>query len=226
MSYDVDGNKLKKFKDIWYLKTSSNNDSLLPIRFIDEVAYLGTVDSNVTFTNNQNAKMQDVTFNGTSWLPFNPSQQAQYFMKNKLDTNGTKLPYWEIPILNNSGLITKELKGMITSRDRLPSNAIHYDTKIDGTGDGMLYYEIYVYYAEDQKTFSELYDLIDSLKMQKIYKSTEAHLYPTSIKGDGLPNKDIEIFQYGDASHTSIYSRIYPKSEDIGKKGFVFVFVQ
>lgn len=226
-SYDINGDKLKKFKDIWYLKTTKNNDSLLPIRYIDEVAYLGTIDGNVTFSNNQNAKIQDVTFSGESWIPFNPSQKAQYFDSSTLDGNSTGgLPYWEIPIIYNTGLITKNLIGMVTSRDPLPKNTPHYNTNIDGTGDGMLYFEIYTYYSDEEKTFNDLYDLIEKEEMRKIYKSTEALLSKTTIYGDSYQNKDINIFRYGSAENTTVYTQIYPKKDDIGKKGYIFVFIQ
>ena len=149
-------------------------------------------------------------------------------MTNSLDGNSTGgYPYWEIPIVNNSGLIVKQFDGMVTRRDPLPNRTEYFDTNMDGTGDGMLYYEVLVYYSPTPKTFSELYTLIDSGSMKSIYKSTEAHLYPNSISGDGsLSNKDIKLFKYGPANKSTIYTQIYPKAEDVGKKGFIFVFMQ
>ncbi len=230
MDYDVYGQKQKKFKDIWYLKTSKDNDDLLAIKYGKDIGYIGSTDGNFSFIANQYATIQDLTFNQTSktWVPFNPAQTAQYFMSNKLDANTTGgYPYWEIPIINNSGLIVKQLDGLVTSRDPLPARTEHYDTNMDGTGDGMLYYEVLVYYSTSPKTFSELYSLIDSGAMKTIYKSTEAHLFPTSINGDGSSsNKDIKIFKYGPATNTSVYTQIYPKEKDVGKKGFIFIFVQ
>jgi len=230
MDYDIYGAKQKKFKEIWYLKTSENNDDLLAIKYGKDIGYIGSVDGNFSFIYNEYASMQDMTFNTASktWVPFNPAQTAQYFKTSKMDGNETGgYPYWEIPIVNNSGLIIKQLDGMVTSRDPLPTRKEYFDTKMDGTGDGMLYYEALVYYSNTPRTFSELYALIDSGEMKSIYKSTEAHLYPSSIDGDGsLSNKDIKIFKYGPASDSTIYTQIYPKAEDVGKKGFIFIFMQ
>lgn len=230
MDYDVYGAKQKKFKEIWYLKTSENNDDLLAIKYGKDIGYIGSVDGNFSFIYNEYASMQDMTFNTASktWIAFNPYQTAQHFKTSTLDGNETKgLPYWEIPIVNNSGLIVKQFDGMVTSRDPLPVRKEHFDTKMDGTGDGMLYYELLVYYSNTPKTFSELYTLIDSGEMKSIYKSTEAHLYKNSIDGDGsISNKDIKIFRYGPASDSTIYTQIYPKAEDVGKKGFIFIFMQ
>lgn len=41
-----------------------------------------------------------------------------------------------------------------------------------------------------------------------------------------LSNKDIKLFKYGPANKSTIYTQIYPAAEDVGKKGFVFVFMQ
>lgn len=230
MDYDVNGQKQKKFKDIWYLKTSKDNDDLLAIKYGKDIGYIGSIDGNFTFMYNEYSSMQDMTFNtvSKSWTVFNPSQTAQHFMTNSLDGNSTGgYPYWEIPIVNNSGLIIKQFDGMVTRRDPLPNRMEYFDTNFDGTGDGMLYYEVFVYYSPTPKTFSELYTLVDSGSMKSIYKSTEVHLYPNSINGDGsLSNKDIKIFKYGSANKSTVYTQIYPKAEDVGKKGFIFVFMQ
>lgn len=66
----------------------------------------------------------------------------------------------KIPIVNNSGLIVKQFDGMVTRRDPLPARTEYFDTEAYGTGDGMLYYEVLVYYSSTPKTFSELYTLI------------------------------------------------------------------
>ncbi|MFW9626252.1 MAG: hypothetical protein ACMV1K_05880, partial [Sulfurospirillum sp.] len=84
MDYDVYGQKQKKFKDIWYLKTSKDNDDLLAIKYGKDVGYIGSTDGNFSFIANQYATIQDLTFNQSTktWIPFNPAQTAQYFMSN------------------------------------------------------------------------------------------------------------------------------------------------
>ena len=230
MDYDVYGQKQKKFKDVWYLKTSKENDDLLAIKYGKDIGYIGSIDGNFSFIYNEYASMKDMTFNpiSKSWTVFNPAQTAQHFMSNLLDGNSTGgYPYWEIPIINNSGLIVKQFDGMVTRRDPLPNPIEYFDTSMDGTGDGMLYYEVFVYYSSAPKTFLELYTLMDSGAMKSIYKSTEAHLYPNTISGDGsISNKDIKLFKYGPANKSTIFTQIYPKAEDVGKKGFIFVFMQ
>ena len=42
MDYDVYGQKQKKFKDIWYLKTSKDNDDLLAIKYGKDIGYIGS----------------------------------------------------------------------------------------------------------------------------------------------------------------------------------------
>lgn len=91
MDYDVNGQKQKKFKDIWYLKTSKDNDDLLAIKYGKDIGYIGSIDGNFTFMYNEYSSMQDMTFNtvSKSWTVFNPSQTAQHFMTNSLDGNST-----------------------------------------------------------------------------------------------------------------------------------------
>ena len=230
MDYDVNGEKQKKFKDIWYLKTSLNTDDLLPIKYGKDIGYIGSIDGNITFVYNQYASLEDKTFNTSSktWVAFNPNQTAQHFTDNLLnasDNNGK--PFWEFPVVNNSGLIVKQFGGMTIHRDPLPTRTEYFDGVMDGTGDGMLYYEVFVYYTSTQQTFSQLYTLMNSGEMPSIYKSAEPYMYSKTLAGDGVQsNKNIKIFKYGPPTKTSVFTQMYPNTQDIGKKGFIYVFIQ
>ncbi len=60
----------------------------------------------------------------------------------------------------------------------------------------------------------------------KIYKTLDGKNYDKFIRGDNLEtNSNIEIYQYGASSNNSLKVRIKPRKEDVGKNGFVYIFV-
>jgi hypothetical protein len=137
------------------------------------------------------------------------------------------LPYWNIPVINDIGNLANELKGAVRRVENTTSGTIrHYNGNYDGTGDGMLVYSVYTGYSKNELDYEMIFDKIDAGEFLKIYKFKEERLYRNNPLSN-TPESDLfEIYQYGPADSATVFVTIKPKQEDIGKKGFIYVFFQ
>jgi len=235
--YDQDANLIKKGKKIWYIK-KNNSDDLEAIKYGDNIgryedSEVVDPDTNTsTFTSNfienTTATIDYEHFNPIleEWVPYDPSSELAKSFKT-MSFGIHNLPYWNIPIINNIGNLTNELDGAVRSiTDGQTGTVRHYSGAYDGTGDGMLAYTIYVGYSESKLDYEMLFDKIDSGEFPKIYKFKEDKLYRNKPKSNSPSNNLFEIYQYGGADSATIFVTIKPKPEDIGKKGFIYVFFQ
>jgi hypothetical protein len=137
--------------------------------------------------------------------------------------------YWKFPIIINVGNLIYKLPGLVryitTSNDGLYIQK-HYDGSFNGTGDGVLNYKVYTIYSPSLLTYHDLFELIDNNKLKPIYALNDSENYPSQLQADSVSVKDIKIYQYGTIDKTSIKVRIRPDKEDVGKKGFIYVFIQ
>ena len=224
--YNEYGNLIKKRKQIWYIKTSEN-DNFKAIKIGYNLGYSGVDDSNNTFyAKSATSHLDDKTFISNNWVELSTSQSAEYFKTIKFGNNDK--PYWTFPIVSNVNNLLYMLPGIVRSITKKNGayDIYNYTGKFDGSGDGMLNYSVYTYYSTTPLTYAQLYQKIIDKEAKKIYKQGEEYLYKRDIRGDGIGNDNIKLFQYGTADKTTVYTRILPNKEDIGKKGFIYVFIQ
>lgn len=235
--YDQNMNMVKKGKKIWYVKKDETDD-LEAIKFGDNIGRYEDVnitnpDTNETtfssnFIANTTATIDYKHFNPITkeWYSYNPSSELAKTFKT-MSFGIHNLPYWNIPIISNIGHITNELDGAVRSVTNDATGTIrHYSGPYDGTGDGMLVYTIYVGYSETQLDYEMIFDKINSGEFQKIYKFKEDRLYRNKPKSNSPNSNLFKIYQYGAEDSATIFVTIKPKPEDIGKKGFIYVFFQ
>lgn len=224
--YGIQGKLEEKRKQIWYIKTS-DNDTFKAIKVGFDLGLNGIDDNNnTTFVETTASQLNDKTFISNDWVGLSISQNAEYFKTIKFGDNDK--PYWNFPIVLNFPNLIYMLPGMVRSvvRNNTAYDIYKYNGNFDGSGDGMLNFSIYTYYSTTPITYAQLYEKIANGEAKKIYKQGEEYLYPKNINGDGKGNKNIQLFQYGTADKTTIYSRVFPNKDDIGKKGFIYVFIQ
>ena len=135
------------------------------------------------------------------------------------------------------------LPGIIRSIDKNgPNETKNYTGAFTGTGQVILGLKLYVKYTNETGiSYSSVIDDIESGKWESVYDSTssiaskQTVISDTKLASDALTyaktdqrkgNEDIEIFLYGKENNKTAYTRIKPKTEDLGKKGFVYIFAQ
>ena len=98
----------------------------------------------------------------------------------------------------------------------------HYKGRYNNTGQAIVKLIAYAYYqkATDSLNYRELLE-----KATPFWESGNELVYPTKTKDDSKTQKDgIKIYINGKSEDSSIYTIIHPRSEFIGKPGFIFVF--
>lgn len=227
-NYGEYGKLEEKRKQIWYIKTSEDDDFKAIRVALDTGEVSVDENNNTSFAKNGTAQLEDKTFVGSnSWVGLSTSQNAEYFKTIKFGDNA--IPYWTFPIVSDIGNLIYMLPGMVRSVERKSAayDVYNYSGKFDGSGDGLLNYSIYTYYSSTPVTYAQLYAKINSGDAKKIYKEGEEYLYKRDIEGDsGGGDQNIKLFQYGPANKTTVYTKITPAKKDIGKKGFIYVFIQ
>jgi len=225
MDYNENGEKEKKRKIIWYLRTSKN-DTFKPMR-IKLDAGNTIIDNNTTyFMENQTSKYKSETFVNNMWITLPTTDYAEYF-----DTTYFDLPrlYWKFPVINNTGDFVYKLPGLVR-RIKVSQNGLYvtkyYTGAFDGSGDGVLNYKIYTIYSPNLLTYADIFNLIDNKEITPIYSLNNSKSYPRTLPADSVSVKDIHIYQYGTIDKTTIMVRIRPDKQDVGKKGFIYVFIK
>jgi len=163
------------------------------------------------------------------------SQNAEYFATiNGLDKTKTEYRFnisdRLLPdILNvNGGMIKSQ-----TTLDHGQSMERVYNGEIDesnhgmykGTIDGM---KIYGIYSENPLSYNDIIDKIDNdndNEKYSIYDVKSAFLYKKSIFGDQEFDTNIKLFKQGNMDKTTIHLKLKPKEKEIGKRGFIFLFL-
>jgi hypothetical protein len=223
--YNLMGDLEKKRKVIWYIKTSKNTDTFKPVRIGFDIGF-GSLDenNNTVFVKTEYGLLKDMTFSSDNWFSMSPSANAEYFDAFIFDEGK---PFWRIPVIYNMGSLLNNLPGLVHSIERGIYDIKHYDGKFDGTGDGLLGYTIYVLYSPNILAYTEIYQKIEDEEIKPIYKMGEDYLYPKKVQADSVDSvKNIQIYQYGPADKISVDARIFPNSDDVGRKGFIYVFIQ
>lgn len=152
-------------------------------------------------------------------------------------------PYLRIPIVENYNNLMYKLPGVIRKTLKQGYNDIpSYIGEFDGTGQSITTLKLYVAYGEKLNySYEDVVNKIEEGEWKPIFNNSStssnsnAVISDTSNSSDSLnyninQNKngkeDIEIFTYGTEDNKTAFTRIKPKSEDIGKKAFIYIFAQ
>jgi len=214
---------------IWYVKTSTN-DIFTPFYREDDIgsSSIRLNDMNSTdgafFATNIYAKREYKTFSNNSWHGILSSSLAENFTTYSFEPEGK--PYYTFTVVSNLGNLLNAFPGLVRSRTKdLYENPI-YTGDFDGSGDGMLAFGVSVIYTQNTYTYADLVSKINNGSIPMIYHSNSPHLYPNTIGSDVNSEKsDFQIFRYGAIGKSTAYMRLFPKTKDVGKKGFIYVFI-
>lgn len=230
-AYNINGKKIRKRNEIWYFKTSMG-DTFVAKRFIKDYSVI-SLDTNglPQISINEYATPQDLEFTAKegnqegSWMAISNSELAPYFSVKKFTADKI---YHLYPIINTVGNLINTLPGIFHRRaDYTTGSKKYYTGKRDGTAEAVVKYRIYTYMSPRKLTLKEFYDKVASGEAPMIYESLNPTATPNDLRGDGVsPENIIQIYTYGKIDKKSAFARIRPRRQDIGKKGFIFVFAQ
>lgn len=227
---------------IWYIKTSSNTDSFKPFVRAKDYATASVAKRDIdnmfpTLNYNRSATFKGETFNGANWVGASLHSIAPSFANVSFKPD----EFWyEFKIFERLGKIHYSLPGIIRRIVPLEGGyeTNYYGGDFDGTGEGVAGYQVYTFFSENALSYNDLVDKIEAIDNSnptsnqvddygaKIYDMVNAGQYDMFVKSDNVnTNSGVEIYQYGSADNHSLKVRIKPKAADIGKNGFVFIFV-
>lgn len=234
--YNIEGNAVKKAKKVWYVK-DSGSDVFHGIKFGDDIGYYelqkNVDENNITtlskeFFPNIHATIDYKRFNTFSetWVAYSPASTLAPAFSTMVFDAQHQLPYWNIPLVENLNSLAYTMEGFVRRREPVPSSTKHYTGVFDGTGDGLLSLKVYVGYDINDLSYEEIFQKIDNEEFHEIYSMLEERLYKNAPRSDSSNTQLIDLYQYGPSNNTTIYATIKTKEEDIGKKGFIYVFFQ
>ncbi|MBW6487544.1 hypothetical protein [Sulfurimonas sp.] len=238
--YTFTGNQMVR-DQVWYIKTSIT-DSFKPFMRAKDyatasVADIGNGKINPVLNYNNATTFNLETFNGNTWIELSASGLAPSFATEAFAPD----KYWyEYKIFDSLGEMHYALPGIIRRKESAAGgyNTNYYIGEFDGTGEGVASFQIYTMLSPTNLTYTDLINQINAIDNSnpktnqvnnygaKIYEMVNGHSYDKFIKGDNVEtNNDIEIFQYGPANNNSLKVRIKPRAADIGKNGFIYIFM-
>lgn len=226
--FDLTGKPSIQRDRIWYIKTGPSADQFKSFRREVDIGASGidnNASSGVSLYLHPYVSIEDTTFSGGAWHSISSSSNAEYF-----DTqifNPELKPFWTRDVIHNLGTVLETLPGLVRYRTKDIYRTSFYDGKFDGSGDGLLDLRVISFYSNSILTYKQITDRVLDKTYPVIYQSNAQFLYPTRVKSDSENDisSPIHIYQYGAASKQTAYMRAFPRKQDIGKKGFVYVFV-
>jgi len=227
--FDQNAQRVKVKDRILYIKNSDTEDELKPFAVKREFGknVILEDEEGVSYqehTENETAVWEYKSFNNNSWYSHSSSSNAEYFKDEQIVIG--ERPYLRIETLKNMNFIAYNLPGIarsITTNGLNQTN--HYDGDYDGTGEALARFNVYLHYSSTNLTYSDLVTMVDEKDILPIYDNLTPSAFSKEVVGDsGEVGADINIYQYGPINKKSAYLRIFPKQEELGKKGFIYVF--
>ncbi|MFY4789489.1 hypothetical protein ACOTWR_06140 [Aliarcobacter butzleri] len=236
---DSYGKQYREKDKILYVKTSEG-DYFKPIAI--KRAYSKKTSNQLEDSEILTSVWEYQYFNTSSnnWFGHSSTTNLEYFKNNKIVLDG---PFLRIPIVENYNGLMYQLPGLIRRIVKSgPNQASYYNGNFDGTGQAITGIKLYVDYSLDSNlTYQDVVTKIDNGEWLEVYNNTTNSAYPTAVISDTQitsdsvkyhntssrnSKEDIEIFLYGTENNKTAYTRIKPKTEDVGKKGFIYIFAQ
>ncbi|NCC88501.1 MAG: hypothetical protein EOM05_11690 [Clostridia bacterium] len=212
---------------IWYIKTNLG-DQYKPFRREIDIGESG-IDTNATggvsFYKYNYATVDYQTFSGSNWFSIAGATNAEYFDTGSFVPD--LKPFWTKDVVQNLGNVLENLPGLMRQRTKDIFRRPIYDGKFDGSGDGLLDLRIIPFYSKNVLTYQQIVDSILNKTFMPIYQSTAQYMYPSKVESDAQNdvNSNIHIYQYGTSDKQTAYMRVFPRTQDVGKKGYIYVFV-
>lgn len=220
--------KNETVKDRVFYIQINDNDGLKPFARIDSYSknVLKTDSTTSSYESGliQSSQLDFKSFNSSSksWYSHSPDLTAEYFTNQYLTTDDS--PYRRIKLIsemNNLVYLFPGVKRRILSSG--PVQTPVYDGDYDGTGETISKITVYTYYTSSSITYRNIIEMIDNNEIKPIYDSLSFDKYPKDIQSDSN-NTNTQIYLYGKKESKTGFVRIFPKKEDIGKNGFIFIF--
>lgn len=236
---DAYGNNYRERDKIFYVKTSEE-DFFKP--FAIKRGFARKTSNQVDDAEVLTSKWEYQYFNTSSnnWFSHSNLTNLEYFKNTKIDIDG---PFLRIPIVSNYNRLMYQLPGIVRKVIKNgPMETKVYTGTFDGSGQSITSVKLFVDYSQTSTlSYSSVVDKIDKGEWTPVYNNASTTSSPTAVVSDTMvasdsvkyhntasrnSKEDIEIFLYGEATNKSGYTRIKPKAEDIGKKGFIYIFAQ
>jgi hypothetical protein len=215
-------------KDRIFYTQINNNDGLKAFARIDNYA------TNIVSNTSQGDILQSSlietsqlsykSFNNSSksWYSHSESLTAEYFNSENLVLGES--PYKRIKLIseiNNLVYLFPGIKRKIISNG--PVDTPLYDGDYDGSGETISKITVYTYYTSNSISYKNIIEKINSNEIKPIYDSLSFDTYAKEVTDDSNSN-DYQIYLYGKEDKKTGFVRLFPKQEDIGKNGFIFIF--
>lgn len=236
---DSYGNNYREKDKIFYVKTSEE-DFFKP--FAIKKGFARKTSNQIDDAEILTSKVEYKYFNTSSnnWFSHSNLTNLEYFKNNKINIDG---PFLRIPIVSNYNKLMYQLPGIVRKVIKNGSNETKiYSGTFDGSGQAITSVKLFVDYSLNSSfTYSSAIDKIEQGKWESIYNNSSTTASPKAVVSDTMvetdsvkyhntdsrsSKEDIEIFLYGEENNKTGYTRIKPKAEDIGKKGFIYIFAQ
>lgn len=231
----VESGRIEPVKDrILYLKTNAVNDYLKPfarkVNWAKDV--LVTDDDGITDVQHFEEetatwKYESFDVSTNRWYSHSSSMTAEYFKSEKINLNDK--PFIRIKVMSDVGNLVYAFPGVVKS---LSING-PYETKIftgkfDGTGESIVKvtnYNILMNSTEPSLVYRRIVEMIENQEIEPTYDSLRFGTMANTVKNDmGEVGGDIQLYMYGEKQSKTGYTRIFPKTKDVGRNGFIYIF--
>lgn len=229
--YDESGKQVIVKDRIMYIKTGDNdylkafarkNDYAQNIIAKDSDGYNQYINSDIA---SSTWKYTSFNENTLTWYAHSYGMTAEYFQNAPITLDDK--PYLRIRLLseiNNLVYLFPGIKRSVVKNG--PNEIVNYTSSFDGSGETISKITVYVITAQNQNyTYQDILNKIENKEISPIYDSLAGDTYAKEVVNDaGKVGGDIQLFLYGKKENKTGYVRMYPRKEDVGRNGFVFIF--
>lgn len=233
--FNIEGKKEKVKDKILFVKTSEN-DTFKPFAIrknwarnvlLTELDEYGNEVFEQVNAIDESSVWEFKTFNTSTkqWHSHASSLNIEYFKNEPIVMD---LPYKRIPLFKEMNKIIYNLPGLVRNITKTGAyETKNYDGNFDGTGETLGKYRVFVFYGENSYTYEEILNRIENEEILPIHDNLAKDLYKKNVQNDnGEFNSIVNTYQYGPMDKKTGFVQIFPSSEHIGKKGFLFIWAQ
>lgn len=218
---------------ILYLKLNDGSDTLKPFaRKVDwakDVKIVGE-DGNPAWQHQEllTSVWKYESFNTTTnkWYTHSSGLTAEYFRNAKVEID--EKPFLRIPIISDVANFVYLFPGVARSMVKNgPYEIKNYTGDFNGSGEVIVKVTNYDFLKDSSEalTYSQIVEMIDNEEMKPIYDSLNfGSMQKTVMDDSGKVGADTQLYLYGKKENKTGFIRLFPKNEDIGKNGFIYIF--
>ena len=229
---NASGNKEYMKDRILYLKVN-NSDTLKP--FARQYNYAndilvdlggGKFEYKTNFLETAVWKYESFNTSSNTWYPHSSSLIAEYYDSSVLTLNDN--PFLRESIFTNIAEMIYSFQGLVRSVTKNgPIETKNYSGNFDGTGETVAKITVYPFYINSSNSliYSKVVEELNNNNLKAIYDNLSYNTYPKVLKNDnGDFGGDVQMYLYGKIDSKTGYARVFPKTEDVGKSGFIYIF--